>query len=161
MLVREAMHVALKSVNAALDQDAASTAAVAITASDVYVSGGTRNATLRKASMDAFRVGQTIVSGPMFHALHAASAASGAAFLHPPGDTTDAHQTKHILGAAVHFVLCHEVSARESVAAIDAVVKRAPDEIKELLRMYPQPVGGKQRYGAVQVMLYIAITQSE
>ena len=162
MLARESLDVAAMSVDGALDDDAASiAAAAALDAAAAYIAGGTRNVALRKASMDAFRIAQTIERGPMFHAIHAASAAAGAAFLHPPGGGTDAHQTKHILGAAVHYVLCHEASGRDSMAALDSVVQRAPEAIKELLRMYPEPVAGKQRYGAVLLMIYRGITQSE
>ena len=162
MLARESLDVAAKSVDGALDDDAASfAAAAALDAAAAYIAGGTRNVALRNASMDAFRVAQTIERGPMFYAIHAASAAAGAAFLHPPGGGADAHQTKHILGAAVHYVLCIEASGRDSMAALDSVVQRAPDAIKELLRMYPEPVAGKQRYGAVLLMLYQAITQSD
>lgn len=160
MLARESLEVAMMSVDGALDDDAANIAGTALSASDAYLAGGTRNVALRKAAMDAFRVAQTIERGPMFHAVHAASSAAGAAFLHPPGGSTDAHQTKHILGAAVHYVLCIEASGRDAMAALASVVRRTPDAIKELLRMYPEPVAGKQRYGAVLLMLFQAITQS-
>lgn len=133
----------------------------ALLAARSYVAGGTRNNALRRAAMDAYRAAQLLGHGPAFHALHSASAAAGAAFLHPPGGSTDAHQTKHILGAAVHYVLCIEASDRDSMAALDSVVQRIPDAIKELLRMYPEPVAGKQRYGVVLLTLYQAITQSE
>ena len=159
MLARESLDVAKKAGDKSIVMDQAVVAALDATAA--YIAGGTRNVALRKASMDAFRLAQTIGRGPMFHAIHAASAAAGAAFLHPPGGGTDAHQTKHILGAAVHYVLCHEASGRDSMAALDSVVQRAPEAIKELLRMYPEPVAGKQRYSAVLLMLYQAITQSE
>lgn len=161
MLARESLEVAMMSVDGALDDDAANIAGTALSASNAYLAGGTRNVALRKAAMDAFRVAQTIERGPMFHAIHAASSAAGAAFLHPPGGSTDAHQTKHILGAAVHYVLCIEASGRDAMAALASVVRRTPDAIKELLRMYPEPVAGKQRYGAVLLLLYQAITQSE
>lgn len=161
MLARESLEVAMMSVDGALDDDAANIAGAAHSASDAYLAGGTRNVALRKAAMDAFRVAQTIERGPMFHAVHAASSAAGAAFLHPPGGSTDAHQTKHILGAAVHYILCIEASGRDAMAALGSVVRRTPDAIKELLRMYPEPVAGKQRYGAVLLLLYQAITQSE
>ena len=159
MLARESLDVAAKAGDKSIVMDPA--VAAALDAAAAYIAGGTRNVALRKASMDAFRLAQTIGHGPMFHAIHAASAAAGAAFLHPPGGSTDAHQTKHILGAAVHYVLCIEASGRDSMAALDLVVQRTPDAIKELLRMYPEPVAGKQRYGAVLVMLYQAIMQSE
>jgi hypothetical protein len=161
LLARESLEVAMMSVDGALDDDAAIIAGAALSASDAYLAGGTRNVALRKAAMDAFRLAQTIAPSPLFHAIHAASAAAGAAFLHPPGGSTDAHQTKHFLGAAVHYVLCHEASGRDSMAALVSVVQRTPNAIKELLRMYPEPVAGKQRYGAVLSMLYQAITQSE
>ena len=160
MLARESLEVAMMSVDGPCD-DAAIIAGAALSASDAYLAGGTRNAALRKASMNAFRLAQTIAPSPMFHAIHAASAAAGAAFLHPPGGSTDAHQTKHILGAAVHYVLCIEASGRDSMAALVSVEQRTPDAIKELLRMYSEPVAGKQRYGTVLLMLYQAITQSE
>ena len=162
MLARESLDVAAKSVDGALDDDAATTAATAaLDAAAAYIAGGTRNVALRNASMDAFRLARTIERGSMFHAIHAASAAAGAAFLHPPGGSTDAHQTKHILGAAVHYVLCHDASGCESMVALESIVQRIPDAIKELLQMYPEPVAGKQRYSAVLVLLYQAITQSE
>ncbi len=162
MLARESLDVAAMSVDGALDDDAATIAATsALDAAAAYIAGGTRNVALRKASMDTFRIAQTIERGPMFHAIHAASAAVGAAFLHPPGGSTDAHQTKHILGAAVQYVLCIEASGGDSAAAVGSVMRCIPDAIKELLRMYPEPVAGKQRYGAVLLMLYQAITQSE
>ena len=159
MLARESLDVAKKAGDKSIVMDQA--AAAALDAAVAYIAGGTRNVALRKASMDAFRIAQTIERGPMFHAIHAASAAAGAAFLHPPGGGTDAHQTKHILGAAVHYVLCIEASGRDSMAALDSVVQRIPDAIKELLRMYPEPVAGEQRYGAVLLTLYQAITQSK
>ena len=159
MLARESLDVAANAADKSIVMD--QVAAAALDAAAAYIVGGTRNVVLRKASMDAFRLAQTIGHGPMFHAIHAVSAAAGAAFLHPPGGSTDAHQTKHILGAAVHYVLCIEASGRDSMAALDLVVQRIPDAIKELLRMYPEPVAGKQRYGAVLLMLYQAITQSE
>ena len=159
MLARESLDVAKKAGDKSIVMDPA--VAAALDAAAAYIAGGTRNVALRKAAMDAFRIAQTIERGPMFHAIHAASAAAGGAFLHPPGGGTDAHQTKHILGAAVNYVLCIEASGRDSMAALDSVVQRTPDAIKELLRMYPEPVAGKQRYGAVLLMLYQAITQSE
>ena len=161
MLARESLEVAMISFDRAVDDDCPNIARAALSASDAYLAGGTRNSALRMAAMDAFRVAQTIERGPMFHAIHAASAAAGAAFLHPPGGSTDAHQTKHILGAAVHYVLCIDASGRDAMAALVSVVQRTPDAIKELLRMYPEPVGGKQRYGSVLRLLYQAITKSE
>ena len=159
MLARDCLEIAAKEADKSIVMDQAATPA--LDAAAAYIAGGTRNVALRKASMDAFRIAQTIERGPMFHAIHAASAAAGAAFLHPPGGGTDAHQTKHILGAAVHYVLCIEASGRDSMAALVSVVQRTPDAIKELLRMYPEPVAGKQRYGAVLVKLYQAITEAE
>ena len=150
---------AIDAIDVGTTLDPAGDAALA--AARGYVAGGARNNALRRAAMDAYRAAQRVGAGPAFHALHSVSAAAGAAFLHPPGGSTDAHQTKHILGAAVQYVLCIEASGGDSMAALDSVVQRAPDAIKELLRMYPEPVAGKQRYGAVLVMLYRSITQSE
>ena len=159
LLARESLDVAAKAAEKSIVMEEA--VAAALDAAAAYIAGGTRNVAMRKAAMDAFRLAQSIGCGPMFHAIHAASAAVGAAFLHPPGGGTDAHQTKHILGAAVHYVLCIEASGWDSMAALDSVVQRTPDAIKVLLRMYPKPVAGNQRYGAVLAMLYQAITQSE
>ena len=150
---------AIDAIDVGTTLDPAGDAALA--AARGYVAGGARNNALRRAAMDAYRAAQRVGAGPAFHALHSASAAVGAAFLHPPGGSTDAHQIKHILGAAVHYVLCHEASGRDSMTALDSVVQRMPDAIKELLRMYPEPVAGKQRYSAVLLTLYQAITQSE
>jgi hypothetical protein len=155
LLARESLEVAAKAADKPIVMDEA--VAAALYAAGVYIAGGPRNVAMRRAAMDAFRLAQSIGRGPMFHAIHSASAAVGAAFLHPSGGGTDAHQTKHILGAAVHYVLCIEASGRDSMAALDSVVQRTPDAIKVLLRMYPEPVAGKQRYGAVLAMLYKAI----
>jgi hypothetical protein len=155
LLARESLEVAAKAADKPIVMDEA--VAAALYAAGVYIAGGPRNVAMRRAAMDAFRLAQSIGRGPMFHAIHSASAAVGAAFLHPSGGGTDAHQTKHILGAAVHYVLCIEASGRDSMAALDSVVQRTPDAIKVLLRMYPEPVAGKQRYGAVLAMLYQAI----
>ena len=165
-LLRESVAFSVRLSQAAMDAIDAGTTLdpagdAALAAARGYVAGGARNNALRRAAMDAYRAAQRVGAGPAFHALHSASAAVGAAFLHPPGGRTDAHQTKHILGSAVHFVLCIEASGGDSVAALNSVVQRAPDAIKELLRMYPEPLGGKLRYGAVLVMLYRSITQSE
>jgi hypothetical protein len=159
LLARESLEVAAKAADKPIVMDEA--VAAALYAAGVYIAGGPRNVAMRRAAMDAFRLAQSIGRGPMFHAIHSASAAVGAAFLHPSGGGTDAHQTKHILGAAVHYVLCIEASGRDSMSALDSVVQRTPDAIKVLLRMYPEPVAGKQRYGAVLAMLYQAITQSQ
>jgi hypothetical protein len=155
LLARESLEVAAKAADKPIVMDEA--VAAALYAAGVYIAGGPRNVAMRRAAMDAFRLAQSIGRGPMFHAIHSASAAVGAAFLHPSGGGTDAHQTKHILGAAVHYVLCIEASGRDSMSALDSVVQRTPDAIKVLLRMYPEPVAGKQRYGAVLAMLYKAI----
>ena len=150
---------AIDAIDVGTTLDPAGDAALA--AARGYVAGGARNNALRRAAMDAYRAAQRVGAGPAFHALHSASAAVGAAFLHPPGGSTDAHQIKHILGAAVQYVLCIEASGGDSAAAFGSVMTCIPDAIKELLRMYPEPVAGKQRYGAVLVMLYRSITQSE
>ena len=155
LLARESLEVAAKAADKPIVMDEA--VAAALYAAGVYIAGGPRNVAMRRAAMDAFRLAQSIGRGPMFHAIHSASAAVGAAFLHPSGGGTDSHQTKHILGAAVHYVLCIEASGRDSMSALDSVVQRTPDAIKVLLRMYPEPVAGKQRYGAVLAMLYKAI----
>lgn len=150
---------AIDAIDVGTTLDPAGDAALA--AARGYVAGGARNNALRRAAMDAYRAAQRVGAGPAFHALHSVSAAVGAAFLHPPGGSTDAHQIKHILGAAVQYVLCIEASGGDSAAAVGSVMTCIPDAIKELLRMYPEPVAGKQRYGAVLVMLYRSITQSE
>ena len=147
---------AIDAIDVGTTLDPAGDAALA--AARGYVAGGARNNALRRAAMDAYRAAQRVGAGPAFHALHSVSAAAGAAFLHPPGGSTDAHQTKHILGAAVQYVLCIEASGGDSAAAFGSVMTCIPDAIKELLRMYPEPVAGKQRYGAVLVMLYRSIT---
>jgi hypothetical protein len=130
----------------------------ALLAARSYVAGGTRNHALRRAAMDAYRAAQLLGHGPEFHALHSASAAAGAAFLHPPGGRYPAHQTKHILGAAAHFVLCIEALGGDATETMHSVIDDCPESVRMLLSLYPEPPPGTSRYSVLWSELYMGMT---
>ena len=132
----------------------------ALLAARTYVAGGTRNNMLRRAAMDAFRAAQLLGHGPAFHGLHSASAAAGAAFLHPPGGRYPAHQTKHILGAAAHFVLCIEALGGDAEETMQSVIHDCPESVRMLLTLYPEPPSGASRYAVLWSELYAGLTNA-
>jgi len=147
---------ALDAIDTEVEIDPAGDAA--LLAARSYVAGGMRNNALRRAAMDAFRAAQLLGHGPAFHALHSASAAAGAAFLHPPGGRYPAHQTKHILGAAAHFVLCIEALGGDATETTYAVVSDCPESVRMLLALYPEPPSGTSRYTELWNELYMGMT---
>ena len=149
---------ALDAIDTGVEIDPAGDAALLAACS--YVAGGTRNNTLRRVAMDAYRAAQHLGHGPEFHALHSASAAAGAAFLHPPGGRYPAHQTKHILGAAAHFILCIEALGGDATETMHAVIRDCPESVRMLLTLYPEPPSGTSRYAVLWNELYTGLTNS-
>lgn len=149
---------ALDAIDTGVEIDPAGDAA--LRAARSYVAGGTRNNALRRVAMDAFRAAQLLGHGPAFHALHSASAAAGAAFLHPPGGRYPAHQTKHILGAATHFVLCIEALGGHADETTQSVIHDCPESVRMLLTLYPEPPSGTSRYTVLWSKLYAGLTNA-
>src|SRR5690242_4674179 len=71
----------------------------AIAAAWMFARGGRRGKALRDTAWAALKAAQEADTAPASHAARAAMSAASAAYLHP---LADAHQVKHILGAAAH-----------------------------------------------------------
>lgn len=80
----------------------------AIMAARVFAEGGIRGKALRETGWGAHRAAREAVAEVGREAARAAMAAAAAAYLHP---LADAHQVKHILGAAAHAARATELMA--------------------------------------------------
>ena len=118
----------------------------AVDAAWTFARGGKRGKTLRdtawaahKAARDADTAGD---------AARAAMCAASAAYLHP---LADAHQVKHILGAAAHAARAAELIAGDDrdVGAehIEQARRRATPAVVEVLKRYPAAPPGGGRVG--------------
>ncbi|MDR6973926.1 hypothetical protein J2X68_000595 [Streptomyces sp. 3330] len=87
----------------------------AVAAADAFAGGGRRTGALRQSAWAAFRAAREAeaVLPAAADAARAASHAAAAAYLHP---LADAHQVKHILGAAAHAARAEELAAQEPAA---------------------------------------------
>nr|WP_079073614.1 exonuclease SbcC [Streptomyces sp. Root1310] len=96
----------------------------AVDAADVFAAGGRRTGALRQSAWAAYRAAQeaaspaSAASPAAADAARAASHAAAAAYLHP---LADAHQVKHVLGAAAHAARAEELAA-EDLAVGDLAV---------------------------------------
>ncbi|MFF3202419.1 putative immunity protein [Streptomyces sp. NPDC002962] len=96
----------------------------AVDAADVFAAGGRRTGALRQSAWAAYRAAQeaaspaSAASPAAADAARAASHAAASAYLHP---LADAHQVKHVLGAAAHAARAEELAA-EDLAAEDLAV---------------------------------------
>ncbi|WP_136706348.1 putative immunity protein [Agromyces sp. H66] len=120
----------------------------AIDAAWAFARGGERGKTLRDtawAALKAARVAGTTAAGD---AARAAMAAAGAAYLHP---LADAHQVKHILGAAAHAARAAELMAGGDHAVgadhLEQARRRATPIIIDVLGRYPTAPPGGGRVG--------------
>jgi hypothetical protein len=120
----------------------------AIDAAWTFARGGKRGKTLRDtawASHKAARDADTAAAGD---AARAAMCAASAAYLHP---LADAHQVKHILGAAAHAARAAELIAGgdRDVGAehIEHARRRATPAVVEVLKRYPAAPPGGGRVG--------------
>ena len=86
----------------------------AIYAAQAFAAGGKRTGALRQSGWAAYRAAQEAASPAAVEAARAASHAAGAAFLHP---LANAHQVKHILGAAAHAARAEELTSEEDQPA--------------------------------------------
>jgi hypothetical protein len=116
----------------------------AIDAAWTFARGGKRGKTLRDAAWASHKAAQDAVNAAAGDAARAAMCAASAAYLHP---LANAHQVKHILGAAAHAARAAELAASGNRAVgaerIEQARRRATPAVVSVLRRYPAaPLGG-------------------
>lgn len=117
----------------------------AIDAAQAFARGGKRTGALRQSGWAAYRAAQEAASPAAVEAARAASHAAGAAFLHP---LANAHQVKHILGAAAHAARAEELTSGEGQPATAGTLEwarhHAPTAVTAVLGRLPaaSPGGG-------------------
>jgi hypothetical protein len=120
----------------------------AIDAAWTFARGGERGKALRDAAWAALRAARDADTAAASEAARAAMCAASAAYLHP---LADAHQVKHILGAAAHAARAAELTAGDDRAAgadhIERACHRAPLVVVVVLSRYPAAPPGGGRVG--------------
>jgi hypothetical protein len=120
----------------------------AIDAAWTFARGGKRGKALRDTAWAALRAAHDADTAAAGEAARAAMCAASAAYLHP---LADAHQVKHILGAAAHAARAAELIAgddREVGAAYIAQARqRATPVVVDVLSRYPDAPPGGGRVG--------------
>jgi hypothetical protein len=120
----------------------------AIDAAWAFARGGKRGKTLRDTAWAALRAARDADSAAASDAARAAMLAASAAYLHP---LADAHQVKHILGAAAHAARAAELIAGDDRAVgaehIEHARRRATPAVVGVLRRYPAAPAGGGRVG--------------
>ncbi|MFC0626409.1 putative immunity protein [Kribbella deserti] len=121
----------------------------AVDAAWAFARGGERGKLLRDTAWAAHRAAREEgVTPAADNVARAAMAAASAAYLHP---LADAHQVKHILGAAVHAARAVELLAGDNpdVGAehLDQARRHATPAMVEVLKRYPDAPPGGGRVG--------------
>jgi hypothetical protein len=120
----------------------------AIDAAWAFARGGERGKSLRDAAWAANRAAREAATTAAGEAARAAMCAASAAYLHP---LADAHQVKHILGAAAHAARASELMAGDDrdVGAdhIEQARLRATPGVVDVLSRYPAAPPGGGRVG--------------
>jgi hypothetical protein len=120
----------------------------AIDAAWAFARGGKRGKALRDAAWAAQKAGRDAVTTAAGDAARAAMCAASAAYLHP---LADAHQVKHILGAAAYAARAAELMAGNDLAVgadhIEQARRRATPIVVEVLSRYPAAPPGGGRVG--------------
>lgn len=126
----------------------------AVDAAWTFAQGGKRGKILRDTALAALRAGRdadtadTADTAAAAEAARAAMCAASAAYLHP---LAEAHQVKHILGAAAHAARAAELLAGDDRAVgaehIEHARRRATPAIEEVLKRYPAAPPGGGRVG--------------
>jgi hypothetical protein len=120
----------------------------AIDAAWAFARGGKRGKALRDTAWAALRAAREAESPASGDAARAAMSAASAAYLHP---LADAHQVKHILGAAAHAARAVELIAGDDpeVGAdhIEQARRRATPAVIDVLSRYPAAPSGGGRVG--------------
>ncbi len=120
----------------------------AIDAAWTFARGGPRGKALRDTAWAALRAARDAGTAAAGDAASAAMSAASAAYLHP---LADAHQVKHILGAAAHAARAAELVAGDDRAVgadhIERGRGRATPIVVDVLRRYPAAPPGGGRVG--------------
>ena len=120
----------------------------AIDAAWTFARGGKRGKTLRDTAWAALRAARDANTAAAGDAARAAMCAASAAYLHP---LADAHQVKHILGAAAYAARAAELMAGDdrNVGAdhIEQARRRATPIVVDVLSRYPAAPAGGGRVG--------------
>jgi hypothetical protein len=120
----------------------------AIEAAWTFARGGKRGKTLRDTAWAALRAAREARTAAAGDAARAAMSAASAAYLHP---LADAHQVKHILGAAAHAARAAELMAGDDRAVgadhIEQARRRATPIVADVLSRYPAAPPGGGRVG--------------
>jgi hypothetical protein len=120
----------------------------AIDAAWTFARGGHRGKALRDTAWAALRAARDAGTAAAADAARAAMSAASAAYLHP---LADAHQVKHILGAAAHAARAAELVAGDDrdvgADAIERARRRATPAVVDVLRRYPAAPPGGGRVG--------------
>lgn len=120
----------------------------AIDAAWTFARGGKRGKTLRDTAWAARKAALDADTAAAGAAARAAMCAASAAYLHP---LADAHQVKHILGAASHAARAAELIAGGDRAVgaerIEQARRRATSAVIDVLSRYPVAPPGGGRVG--------------
>jgi hypothetical protein len=120
----------------------------AVDAAWAFVRGGERGKSLRDAGWAAQKAARDANTEAAGDAARAAMCAASAAYLHP---LADAHQVKHILGAAAHAARAAELMAGNDrdVGAdhVEQARRRATPAVVDVLSRYPAAPPGGGRVG--------------
>ncbi len=120
----------------------------AIDAAWTFARGGERGKTLRDTAWAALKAARDADTAAASDAARAAMCAASAAYLHP---LADAHQVKHILGAAAHAARAAELIAGDDRDAgaehVEHASRRAAPAVVEVLKRYPAAPPGGGRVG--------------
>ena len=139
-------------------QPADSRARDAIDAAWTFARGAKRGKTLRDTAWAALRAARDADTAAAGDAARAAMCAASAAYLHP---LADAHQVKHILGAAAYAARAAELMAGDdrNVGAehIEQARRRATPSVVDVLSRYPAAPPGGGRVGELLRDLDVAL----
>lgn len=120
----------------------------AIDAAWTFARGGERGKTLRDTAWAAHKAARDADTAAAGDAARAAMCAASAAYLHP---LADAHQVKHVLGAAAHAARAAEVMAGDDrgvgAGHLERARRRATPVVIDVLSRYPAAPPGGGRVG--------------
>jgi hypothetical protein len=120
----------------------------AVDAAWTFARGGERGKRLRDTAWAAQKAARDAGTAAAGHAARAAMCAASAAYLHP---LADAHQVKHILGAAAHAARAAELVAGDDpdvgAAHVERARRRATPVVVDVLGRYPAAPPGGGRVG--------------
>jgi hypothetical protein len=118
----------------------------AVDAAWTFARGGKRGKALRDTAWAAHKAAQDAATAAAANAARAAMCAASAAYLHP---LADAHQVKHILGAAAHAARAAELMASDDrgVGAdhFEQARRRATPAVVAVLSRYPAAPPGREK----------------